>query len=279
MPLFFTCINCGNTFEGKFCNACGEKFYTDKDKSFKHLAEEAVHFITHFDSKFLITLKSVLLKTGQYALAFTQGKRKKYIKPVTLFLIVVVLYLIFPMFKGLNMQFNTYLNPRYGYTSFAVPIVNAKISKGITREELKIHYDETSPKFAKFLLLLYLPLTAAALSLLFIRRRKFFFDHFILATELNTFYVFVLFLVVPLMVVISEFISPPSVKYFNDDGIAFISVFIMFIIVTSFAFKRFYQEKWIWSSLKAIIFMLLYNFVIKSIYNIVLFLLVMFFLH
>jgi hypothetical protein len=44
MHPYHACKNCGHAFEGKFCNACGEKFYTDKDKSVKHLLEEAFHF-------------------------------------------------------------------------------------------------------------------------------------------------------------------------------------------------------------------------------------------
>jgi hypothetical protein len=31
------CKNCGNSFAGKFCNNCGEKVYTDHDKSFAHI--------------------------------------------------------------------------------------------------------------------------------------------------------------------------------------------------------------------------------------------------
>jgi hypothetical protein len=47
------CKNCGNQFLGKYCNECGEKVYTEHDKTFSHFLGETFHFITHWDSKIL----------------------------------------------------------------------------------------------------------------------------------------------------------------------------------------------------------------------------------
>src|SRR2546423_13621943 len=99
-----TCKNCGNTFTGKYCNNCGEKVYTEEDRSVIHFFDEGLHFITHFEGNFFITLKTIFTKPGNLSLDYCDGIRKKYFKPLSFFLLLVVLYLLFPVFEGLNMK-------------------------------------------------------------------------------------------------------------------------------------------------------------------------------
>jgi hypothetical protein len=279
MHPYHACKNCGHAFEGKFCNACGEKLYTDKDKSVKHLLEEAFHFLTHFDSKFFTTMKLVLFKTGHYSREYCEGRRKKYFKPVSLFLIVVILYFLFPRFKGLNMTFGTYMAPEYGYRHMLLPAVKWKLAHGMQLKEMQVQYDNASPKLAKFLLLLLLPLTAFVFQLLFYKRRRYFFDHFILSTEIITFFITVIFLVTPLLMVMTVNVLPGAAPYFTDGGPVFMLASLVLFLATFLGFRRFYHEHWAWTLLKTIIFLFAFNYVIKFIYNIVLFLLVMLFVH
>lgn len=270
------CKNCGYLFEGKFCNNCGEKYFDAQHKSVKHLADEAFHFITHLDSKFLRTLKLVLFKTGKYSREYTEGKRKDYFKPVSLFLIIVVLYLLFPLFSGLNMKFDTYMLPKYNYSVFASPIVEKKLEH-MTYAEVQQQYDDKSGKFSKVFLLLYLPLTALVLKLAFVRHKRYFYDHFVLATELNCFIVFVTYLVLPLVMVIAKLLGVNVEEYFSDNSMLFLFVQFFFMVITTLAFRRFYREGWISSSVKAGGFMVLYLFAIKYVYSIILFMIVMLF--
>src|SRR5690349_21293596 len=108
------CKNCGNQFTGKFCNNCGEKVYTEHDKTFAHFIEESFHFITHIDSKFLRTWWLVMTRPAVVSTDISQGVRKRYYKPINLFLIGVVLYLLFPFFPGLNMPLRTHRQQLHG---------------------------------------------------------------------------------------------------------------------------------------------------------------------
>mgnify|MGYP003546581747 FL=1 len=110
------CKNCGNHFTGKFCNQCGEKIYNEKDKLIKHLFNDAIHFTSHFDGTFLTSLKTAITKPGKISLDYCSGIRKKYFKPVPFFLLLVVFYLLFPRFQGLNMKAGTYASPQYRFT-------------------------------------------------------------------------------------------------------------------------------------------------------------------
>src|SRR5437764_14672974 len=92
-----TCKNCGNQFQGNYCNLCGEKVYHDHEKTFSHFLEETFDFITHFDSKFFRSLWLIFSRPGFLAREYADGKRTTYFSPLSLFLIVIVIYLLFPL--------------------------------------------------------------------------------------------------------------------------------------------------------------------------------------
>ena len=72
------CKNCQHEFTGKFCNQCGEKVYSEHDKSLKHVFEEGFHFLTHFEGTFFNTLRTIVLRPGKLSLDFCYGIRKRY---------------------------------------------------------------------------------------------------------------------------------------------------------------------------------------------------------
>lgn len=270
------CKNCGNSFSGKFCNNCGEKVYSDHDKTLKHLLEDAFHFFTHFDSKFLKTVKLVLLKPGYVSQQYCQGIRKPFYKPISLFIICIILYLLFPFFKGLNMRFESYQAVQYNYSALVAPLIKNKLANNVySLEQLTEKYNIASPKFAKLMMLIYLPMTAFALQLLFFKRKKYYFDHFIIGTEINSFFILIGFLIVPIIVKLLTWIWPSSAYLFQDDSVFYMGIVAGFWIVFSIALKRFYQEKWVYTIPKAFLFLLGFMFVIKFVYDLLLFYLVM----
>lgn len=190
-----TCKNCGNLFTGKYCNECGEKVYTEHDKKLSHVFEEAFHFITHLDSKFLKSLKYLFSKPGFISKEYCEGKRKKYFKPVSLFLIGVVIYLLFPLLQGLNISFESHLaNNNIMHLFYSRTWAVHKMSTHHwTEQQLAEKFDHLSSKFAKVLLFVMLPLTTISLSFIFRKKRRYFFDHFILTTEINTLFLFLFF--------------------------------------------------------------------------------------
>ncbi len=144
-----SCKNCGNEFEGKYCNNCGQKLYTDHDRSLKHLFEELVHFLTHFEGSFFTSLRAIYTKPGTLTLDYTRGARKRYYKPISLYLLLVILYLIFPLAKGLNVELVQHkINPIYG--SYATKKVeDAAAKKGVNEEEFSKLFGEKSAKVSK----------------------------------------------------------------------------------------------------------------------------------
>ncbi len=267
-----TCKNCGTAFTGKFCNQCGEKVYSDHDKSIAHLFHEVFHFFTHFDGALPVTIKTIFTKPGKYSLDFCNGIRKRYFKPVPLFLLLVVLYLLFPKFQGLNMGIGNYVSEEYNYSWYARPIVIKKMKEqNVSFEEIGRIYETKSPKIAKICLVLLIPVAALISFLLFYRSKRVYFDHFILGSEICSFYILLIFLIVPLLKTVFTWISPTIGDLFVDGSwlqIVFALLLVFFVLM---AFRNFFGEKWGWSILKTILFFFLFFEGADYLYKIIVF--------
>lgn len=262
------CKNCGGSFEGNFCNHCGQKNYTENDKSIKHLFEEVFHFMTHFEGAFLTTLKTILIHPGRLTVDYCNGIRKKYFKPISFFLFIVILYLIFPLFKGLNPEMDRY---KYGFTG---PIIERQINEKthtdqVSENELSRSFEMKSHTVAKFLLLLLIPLSAFFISVLFFRKRVLF-DNFIIATEINIFYLLALFLILPLVFIGMDFMGMDLSVINNDDVITTLATSI-FTIYCSILFHKVFQAAW-WITIgKAIVFSFVHLYIIFFLYRFLVF--------
>jgi hypothetical protein len=238
-----TCKNCGHQFSGKYCNNCGEKVYTEKDKNVLHFFEEGLHFITHFEGKFFNTIKAIFTKPGKLSTEYCHGVRKTYFKPLSFFLLLVVVYLLFPVFEGLNMRlyYNTHHN---FYGKYAMKKAVALMGqKHWTDIQLTEAYQHMSEKVSKFLLLILLPLTALFLWLFTFKKRKHFFDQMVIATEINSVYVVWGFMIMPLLLFIFEKLFKLfSGHYLNisDNALGLISSAVVMVYFV-FAAKFFYS--------------------------------------
>lgn len=276
------CKNCGQPLTGKYCSSCGEKVYTDHDKSISHLFEEAFHFITHLDGKFIKSIVLLLKKPGFLSAEFCQGVRKKYFKPVSLFLIGVVIYLLLPFVQGLNLDMDMMTTT---FKSIGINVVeNAAINKAahehVTLDALAEHYNAKSAKFAKLLLFLVLPVSALALMLLFRKKKKYYFDHFILATELNTFFLYVCFILIPLIMIVIGKLAY-WIGGFNmtwGDYILGPIMILLLLFAFTVAFRRFYEIKPRAAIFKALVFLLLHSFIVFILYRFVLYFIILAFI-
>ena len=277
-PSFVTCKSCGTQFQGRFCNNCGEKVYHPHDKSLSHFIEEAFHFITHFDTKIFRSLRLIFSKPGFLAMEYCEGSRRKYFSPVSMFMIGVVIYLLFPVLQGLNISFSNHISNN---NSFHFHLIQrwaehkASVEQ-ITLEQLAEKFDHLSPKFSKVLLLVLIPLSALALSLLFRGKKKYFFDHLMLAAEINAIILFLVFLILPVLFLGITKVLPINLEY--GDNVIFLTLHgIIMLLIITFSFKRFYQVRFLHALIKALLFIILYLPVLH-IYRLIVFSIVMLFI-
>lgn len=268
-----TCKNCNTELQGKYCHACGQKMYSDHDRTITHFFEDAFHFLTHFEGKFLHSLRLLLKRPGQWSLDYIEGRRQRHFKPISFFLLLVLLYLLFPVFEGLNMRLHFYeAQPLFGKWA-GRKIQQAMLIRGETFDELSASFAAKSAKLSKLSLILFIPLTAAVLKLLYPRRKPFFTDYLTLSTEINNQFVLLAFLLYPLVIaLLSLFVAP---AYLGDNSVLGNAANIAFLLYGGSAMGRFFKAGRLEIFWKSLLFFLLYFLMVFMLYRFILFATVM----
>lgn len=264
------CKNCQNQFTGKFCNQCGQKVYQESDKSVMHLFEEIFHFLTHFEGSFLTSIKTILLHPGKLSMDYCAGIRKKYYKPISLFLMVVIIYLLNPMYSGLNQEFRHFKGNNV-YGPMAVSAIKAKLANtSMTEKELAIEYGQKSTKLSKALLFIFILSSAFFLFVLYVKQQKWLFDHVILSTEINTIFILLFFILFPILMILVRVIFRLNGDVLSDEIFALIS-FVTFFAYNSIAFKKMFKESTFKTILKSLVFTLLHTLFFVFVYRFIVF--------
>lgn len=93
------CKNCNNSFEGNYCNNCGQSARTDRINFllFKHDTNQG---ISRIDSGILYSVRQLFTRPGDTIREYVEGKRVKHYKPVSLVIILATTYgIMFHYFK------------------------------------------------------------------------------------------------------------------------------------------------------------------------------------
>lgn len=272
------CKNCGTDFHAKFCNECGEKVYSEKDKSLLSIVEEFFHFISHFEGKLFTTLKAIFTKPGKLSLDYCNGIRKKYFKPISFFLLIVIIYLIFPLAGGLNLRLPNHLSVNSWYGNYARNAVRIfMVDRHLGEVAVFEKYSALSEKVSKFLLFLLIPVMAVFSVIFTFKAKRLFFDHLIFSTETISFFILWGFLILPLFVRIINVFT--AILQGNTD--AFIVPFILLAsaVYVFLAARRFYFFNWGKAFLFSILFLTILPLFAHYIYSFILFFITVNLLH
>jgi hypothetical protein len=87
------CPECGMQLVGEYCHCCGEKLPDAHDLTMKHFLHHGLHELTHFDSKIFRTLRALVARPGLLTVEYLAGRRKRYVLPLRLFLVIFALNL------------------------------------------------------------------------------------------------------------------------------------------------------------------------------------------
>jgi len=91
------CLNCENSFEGSFCNECGQKSATHRFSMHEWL-HEVPHSLFHVDSGFFQTIKTLFIRPGDAVREYLEGRRKLLFSPFLYVLVLCGVYVVISHF-------------------------------------------------------------------------------------------------------------------------------------------------------------------------------------
>ncbi len=95
------CLNCGATVTDRFCSHCGQENIETKETTgylLRHFFED----ITHYDSKFLTTLKDLLFKPGYLTKEYFAGRRAAYLNPIRMYIFISAVFFLVLFIRNKN---------------------------------------------------------------------------------------------------------------------------------------------------------------------------------
>lgn len=87
------CKNCGEIFEGKYCNNCGQNARVEKI-NMRYLLDELPESVFQINHGFLFTVKELFLQPGDMIKNYIEGKRINYSKPIAYFILASAIYVL-----------------------------------------------------------------------------------------------------------------------------------------------------------------------------------------
>jgi hypothetical protein len=267
------CKSCDNTFSGKFCNICGEKVIEPNDKSFYSFLGSILNEFTFLDNKFLYTLRLMLLKTGFVTRQFIEGTRIKFVKPLSMFFVVNVIYFLFSTVDTFNSQLTTQIN-YLPHSPIAKNMVEKRLEKEkITLDAFEPRYNEHSTDIAKLLHIVFVVLMAIPIMLVNFSKKRYFVDHLTTSLEFNIVTILMVIIVIPWIIVLldSSFTSSTHViaSVLNDNVYSFVAACIYGFLFYTIE-RRVYSQRIVWAIVKSII-LLPCTFFVLQIYRALLF--------
>ncbi|HJP86989.1 MAG TPA: DUF3667 domain-containing protein [Gemmatimonadaceae bacterium] len=181
---FGTCGNCGATLSGRYCAQCGEKKFSAHDYSIAHLLEEALDGLTHFDTRFLRTLKVLITRPGELSRAYFHGGRSRYTKPLSLFIIINIVFFFVQPHTGLfGYKYAQYTAiPRY-----SLAVQDHLRKTGESEVVYAARFNENLQHQKKSILIVAVPFLALVMSLLFMGSGRTYAEHLVLSVQVYAF--------------------------------------------------------------------------------------------
>ena len=249
------CQTCGNPDIMNYCPQCGEKKFDPHELSTNHFVEQTIEVFSHFDNKFLRTLRTLIARPGKLSLDYCKGIRVVYMRPMAFFLLSNIFFFL------LVLRINTFSIPLYNYITFT-PFtyfhtgehLAKKLKKNsITYKEYENVFNEKMKSNSKVFIVLFIPFIGILSGLVFISRKRKMGEHLVFATHFMS---FVLYLLLTSSLVTYTLFSIIVVGY-SDATLTLITM-LLISFYSFFSIRRFYSTGLIRSIASAILIAFLF---------------------
>lgn len=212
------CLNCGNPVEERFCSHCGQDL-RDLRKPLRGVARDFFSAAFDLDSRFFKSLRTLVLRPGELTRLFLSGKRMSVLPPARMYLVFsLLLFLVIrlpvPDVQGMNFyvgdqlvgreapdpdkgNFQIQISPSSHYGEWLNDIAKKREAKFRQMDPQQL-MDSLVRGFNGNLskaLILFIPLLAGLLKLLYVRTGRLYYDHVIFALHFQSFLFLLIFVV------------------------------------------------------------------------------------
>ena len=238
------CLNCSATVKGSFCHQCGQTLRDNEDRSISQLLDDFLSNVFFLDNRFLISVRYLFQFPSRMTLEFLEGKRKKFISPVTLFLFLNLIYFFVNPLTDYSIPLEDQNSQPYG--KWASEWVNHKLqNEGLNEYDYRSIYQNASDTISKSIMIINIPMIAILIYLMSFKKRRFYYDSLIF-----TFHFFSLFIASWIMLYWADTII--NFLAGHDDSIVAAISFVMFtfaipLLYAILGMKKFMAIRWYWA--------------------------------
>ncbi len=228
------CQNCGHHDNGNFCSNCGQSF-TELNRPLKDIFAE-VGDIVNLDSRIFRSISPFLFKPGFLTREYLAGKRKKYMSPFRLYLLLSLLFFFLAQTtsKKISEAGDNWIQVTADSTDqvrddstviellrndsiFKVDIDSTAVAKSVRKAKRrkrlregaiealtnKTIFLQSFYQTISYVLFLLMPVFALLLKFLYIRRRVFYIEHLMFSINMHSF----MLLVFSMMIILSQILK------------------------------------------------------------------------
>ena len=217
-----SCKNCGQEINTPFCSNCGQRssvYKVTMRETFEDLADN----LFSLSSPLFITLKTLIVNPGELLREYLSGKRKKYYKPISFFILTTAVYLFLRWSIGFDLRRGTEIEQS------AADQINMDLAS-----QAGYFMFQHINTLAFFLVLTM----SIALKIFFFKKYKFI-EYVAVAFYLNGIY---------------SLLATLNIFYikFVDYQVQYLAILVMGVYFV-YAMIRFFQTRPIWVGLKSVI--------------------------
>jgi hypothetical protein len=206
-----SCRNCHEEFTGRYCNRCGERVIVPEERSLPVFFKRIFRTVPILDNKFTRTIRLMLTNPGFVARNYIEGRRIPFVDPLAIFLVINLLYFLFPTVQNFNSPLRTQMHFLM-HAEVATEMVEARLSEdGTSIENFNVRYDLHAANVAKIMLVGFVLILTVPFWMVNYSSHLFFRDHLIVSMEFSSASVLLNSLAIPwTWVLIHSFFSEAS---------------------------------------------------------------------
>lgn len=190
------CQSCGAEQSGNYCTVCGEERLTPKLRSSSYLMKSFFTELTDIDGKFWFTTKNLILHPGQIDYDYSIGRRNIYIKPVTLFLMINVLFVMLSSLTDFYIKFSAQIELQAYSTIIRPHVLDYVASTGLALNEFSQQYDQLVKLLARSLIIIQVPIFAIFLALICYRKNYYFGDYITFSLNYHSWFLLLMIVII-----------------------------------------------------------------------------------